>query len=106
MTSASAACRRAPVLGVGIDLDAMLIVRELDAAALEIGKAVEHVAAVEIGPARHGARQEAAIAGGRREIEHLLAGRLDPWADDVGKQLGQPRSEREDETVGANALAR
>ena len=43
------------------------------AAALEIGSTVEHVAAIEIGPAWHCPRQEPAVTGGRREVEDLLA---------------------------------
>ena len=75
MISSSAACvgRRSCVSGS--TSDAVLVVGELDAAAFEVGKAVEDVAAVEVGPARHGAGQEAAVAGGRREIEDFLPGR-------------------------------
>ncbi len=50
----------------------MLVVGELDAARFEVGEAVEDVAAVEIGPARHGAREEAAVAGRSGEIEDFL----------------------------------
>ena len=75
MISSSAASVGAAVLGVGIDLDAMRVVGELDPAPFEVGEAVEDVAAVEIGPAGHRGRQEAAVAGRRGEIEYLLAGR-------------------------------
>src|SRR5438105_4898883 len=58
---------RAAVLRVGIDRHPVRVVRELDAPALEIGKAVENVTPVEVGPAGHCAGEEAAIAGGRSE---------------------------------------
>ena len=78
---------RAAVLRVGIDRHAVRVVGELDAAALEIGKAVENVAAVEVGPAGHRAGQKAAIAGRRREEEHFLPRRQDLRADHVGEEL-------------------
>src|SRR5262245_26127271 len=87
------------ILRVGIDLYAMLIVRNLGAAALEVGKAVKDVAAVEVCPARHCAWEEAAIPRRDRKVENLLPCREDLRADHVRKQLGQPRAERKYETV-------
>ena len=65
------------------------VVRELDPAALEIGKAVENVAAVEVGPAGHvpragsGDRRRAAR---RRRPPAASAGSLGPMTS--GKSLG------------------
>src|SRR4249919_401996 len=73
---------RATALRIGINFGAVLVVGELDAASLEIGEAVENVAAVEVGPSGHRARQEAAVAGRRREIEDLLPRGQDSRADD------------------------
>src|SRR5205085_3286104 len=75
-------------------------------AGFEIGEAVENVAAVEIGPARHRASQEASVAGRRREVKDLLPCRQDAWANDVRKGLRQPGPEGEDESVGADGLSR
>ena len=50
---------------------------------LEVGKAVIHVAVVEVGPAGHGVGQEAAVALGRGEVEDLLPGGEDAAAEQV-----------------------
>ena len=90
----------------GSTIGAVRVVGELDASALEVGEAVIDVAAVEIGPAGHRAGLEAPVAGGRREVEDFLPGGDDPAAEQVGKQLGQPRPEREDEPVGVDRARR
>src|SRR6476659_4157206 len=96
---------RTPVLSVGIYDWTMDVMCEFDAAAFEIGEAVEHVAVVEIGPAGHGTRREALVAGRRREKEDLLPGGDDPLADHVGEKLREPRTAGEDEAVGSDAIA-
>ncbi len=92
MISSSAACSRAAVPGVGIDRGAVLVVRDL-AAALEVGEAVEDVAAVEIGPARHrlGAGTGGHPSGWRNRTPP--AGWTGCARREVGKQLGKPRAE-------------
>ena len=97
---------RPPVLGVGIDDHAMLVMGEFDAAALEIGKAVENVAAVEVGPARHRPGQEAAVAGGRREEEDFLPRRQDLGPSRSGKNLGSHGPSANTKRSARDALAR
>src|SRR5438270_1351789 len=97
---------RTAALRIGVDLNAMRVVRELDPAALEIGEAVEDVAAIKVCPAGHRSGQEAAVAGRRSEEEDFLARRLDSRADHLGEKLGEPRARSEHEAIGGHPLAR
>src|SRR5690348_844375 len=97
---------RAAVLSVGIDLDAMLVMRELQAPRFKVRETVEDVAAVEVRPSRHGAGKEPAITGRRGEIEDLLPRRQDLWPDYFREELRQPRTGSEDKAVRGYALAR
>ena len=96
--------RRRALERVGIDAGAVGIVRNLEAAPLEIGEAVIDVAAVEIGPAGEAAHPEAVVSGRRREEEHFLAGREDAAAEQLGEDAGQPRTAGEDEAPAGDPL--
>ena len=85
-----------PVADIGIDRRAVPVEGELEAAVLDIGKAVGDVATVEIGPARQCGGHETRIAGRRREEEHLLPGREDSASEQRREQLGQPWPAGED----------
>ena len=50
-------------------------------------------------------RKRRSPAGGAKKNTSCRVGRI-RRADDVGKELGKPRAERENEAVGADALAR
>lgn len=84
-------------LSVRIDQYPMLVVGKFDAARFEVGEAIIHVAGVEVGPAWHGFRQEAAIALRWGEIEDLLPGRENSIAKQVRERFLQPWAESEDE---------
>ena len=96
---------RAARLGVGVDQGPMRIARELDPAALEVGKAVIQIAAVEVGPAGHRGAGETRVAGGRGEEEHLLPRGEDAVGEELGEELAEPRAEREHEAVGGEGVA-
>src|SRR4051794_26304391 len=82
--------RRSAVLGVGIDEDAVLVVRELDPAIFEVGKAVKNVAGVEVRPARHRGGRVIFVAGRLGEIEDLLTRGEDLLAEQVRKYFRKP----------------
>ena len=88
-----------------VDIDAVGVMRELDPARFEVGKAVINVPSVEIGPAGHSRGIEHRVAGGRREEEHLLPRRFDARADGLREQLGKPRAGGKNEAVGSNRLS-
>ena len=71
---------RSPVSGS--NGGAVLVVRDLEAAALEIREAVVDVAVVEVGPAGQVAGLEAVVAALGREEEHFLARREDAAAEE------------------------
>ena len=80
------------------------VIRDLEAGAGRRGYSV-HLRRVDVDPHRQRRIAEPRIAGGRAEVVDLLARRDDAIADDVGKELGQPRSAREDENVGLQCHA-
>src|SRR3954465_637954 len=95
---------RFPALRVRIDLDAMLVVRELETARLQVRKTVEDVPTVEVRPSGHRAGLEPAVAGRGSKIEDFLSRRQDPRPDLTREQLRQPGPASEDETVRADAF--
>jgi len=94
-----------PVTAVRIERGAVGVVRDLEAARLDVREAVIHVAAVEIRPAGQGIRLEAQVAVGRRDEGDLLARHEDPVAQSVGKHFPEPRSARVDDRVARLWLA-
>ncbi len=80
------------------------VIRDLEAGAGRRGYSV-HLRRVDVDPYRQRRIAESRIASGSAEVVDLLARRDDAIADDVGKELGQPRSAREDENVGLQCHA-
>ncbi len=74
---------------------------DLEAAVVGRGDAV--AAAGVVRPARHRLCPEAHVAGSRPEVEDRLARHRDERAADVGEELGEPGTGREDERLGAPA---
>src|SRR5206468_4907674 len=58
-------------LRVRVDFDPVGVMCELDATRLQIGEAVEDVASIEVGPARHCFRQKSPVTGRRSEVKYL-----------------------------------
>src|SRR5215467_1221560 len=97
---------RPAALGIRIDLHAVGVVRDLHAASLEIGEAVENVAAIEIGPARHRSLHEPAVSGWGGKVKDFLSRREDLGPDYIGEELRKPWPDGEHETIGAEMFAR
>ena len=72
--------------------------RDLEAAALEVGDAVELLA--EVDPGGQGGRGETRVARGHAEEEDLLAGGKDPAPEGPREHAAEPWATREDEGAG------
>ncbi len=88
---------------VGIDVRAMLIDADLEAAAFEVGDAID--AGGKIYPRWCVRRPEPIVARGRAEVDHDLASGPDHPAEQIGKHCWQPGAAGEDEHVAVDRLA-
>ena len=93
------------VAGIGVHGGTVLVLGDLEAARFEIGKAIDDVAIVPIGPAGQAGGAEAVVTGGRHEEADFLSRREDAAAEQGGEEFGQPWPGGEDEAPGGEGFA-